>query len=206
MKGSLIILGCFAAGCVAGRLWGTTDIPMHDVSLWLLYLLMLQAGVSVGSNPQAGAAFRAASPRLVLLPAVIVGGAVIASAVASLLLRWSAGQCAAVGSACGYYSLSSILIGQLTVPDLGASLAGELATVALLANIMRELFGVVGAPLTVRFLGPSAEIAAAGVTSVDVCLPSIMRNCGESWLPAAILTGILIDLAAPFLITALLAL
>ncbi len=55
-------------------------------------------------------------------------------------------ECLAVNSACGYYSLSSILVSQLKEPSLGVAIATQLGTVALLANIFRELTTLVGAP------------------------------------------------------------
>ncbi|MDE6524867.1 MAG: lysine exporter LysO family protein, partial [Paramuribaculum sp.] len=77
----------------------------------------------------------------------------------------------------------------------------QLGTVALLANIFRELTTLVGAPLIRRWLGPEAVISSAGVTSVDVCLPAIRRWCGSSYIPSAIIHGVLIDISTPFFIS-----
>ncbi|MCI9607877.1 MAG: lysine exporter LysO family protein [Muribaculaceae bacterium] len=201
MKGSLITILCFAGGCIAG-LFISGSGSIHTISLWLLYLLMLQAGLSIGINPQLAKIIKSFSPRLLLLPLATVAGAIALSALAGVILsRWSIAQCMAAGSACGYYSLSSILIRQLTEPTIGPALAAELATVALLANILRELFALVAAPLIVKHIGPEAEIAAAGVTSVDVCFPAIKRWCGDSYIGLAILNGVLIDICTPFFIS-----
>ncbi|MDE5838744.1 MAG: lysine exporter LysO family protein [Paramuribaculum sp.] len=205
MKGSLITICCFIAGCAAGYFSQCGSDTVHTVSLWLLYLLMLQAGLSIGSNSQLPKILKSISFRLLLMPIAIVAGAILFSAIAGWILAPFFGrevtQYMAVGSACGYYSLSSLLIGNLLEPSLGVTIAAEIATVALLANIFRELFALVAAPWIVRWLSPEAEIAAAGVTAVDVCLPSIKKWCGLDYLPAAIVCGVLIDIATPFLIT-----
>lgn len=201
MKGSLVTILCFIAGCMTGLLAGADAEWIHTASLWLLYLLMLQAGLGIGSNRAIPSMIRGLSPKIVFLPIATIVGAVALSGIASLFLKWTGAQCMAVGGACGYYSLSSIMINQLTEPTLGTALASELATVALLANILRELFALVAAPVLVRKCGAEAEISAAGVTSVDVCFPAIKRWCGDEYVPAAIVSGVIIDVSTPFLIT-----
>lgn len=205
MKGSVITIICFIGGCIAGMIFGADSGVVHKISLWLLYLLMFQAGLSIGSNPQLPALMKSLNPRILLLPLAIITGAIIFSALAGALLVPFVGRSIAnymaIGSACGYYSLSSLLIGNLLEPSLGVAVAAEIATVALLANIFRELFALVAAPWIVRWFSPEAEIAAAGVTAVDVCLPAIKKWCGLDYLPAAIVCGVVIDIATPFLIT-----
>lgn len=128
--------------------------------------------------------------------------ALLFSALVSVLLtRWSVFDCLAVGSGLGYYSLSSILIMELKTPDLGAQLATELATIALLTNVIRELVALVGAPFICKYFGKLAPISVAGVTSVDVALPSIIRVSGKEMVPLAIFHGLLVDMSVPFFIS-----
>lgn len=100
----------------------------------------------------------------------------------------------------GYYSLSSILVTQLKLPTLGQQLAAELGTIALLANIFRELLALVLAPVIRRWFGPYAPVTAAGVTSVDVCLPAIGRVSGQQMIPVALFHGMMLDLSVPLLV------
>lgn len=46
-------------------------------------------------------------------------------------------------------------------PDLGAQLATELATIALLTNVIRELVALVGAPFICKYFGKLAPISVA---------------------------------------------
>ena len=85
---------------------------------------------------------------MLLVPMATIAGTLLFSALASLLLsQWSVFDCMAVGSGFAYYSLSSILITQFKEPSIGLQLATELGTIALLANIFREMMALLGAPL-----------------------------------------------------------
>lgn len=201
MKGSLTVFVCFVAGCLIG-VFIKPDFDFHRLSLILLYLLMIQVGFSIGANPMLPEILKKISVKDLLLPIGTVGGALIFSAVAALIFNeLKLSQILAVNYSCGYYSMASILINQLTAPSLGEIVAAELATIALLTNVMRELMALIFAPFLSRRLGPYAMIGAAGVTSTDVCLPAIIRYNGDSFTGIAIIHGILIDISTPFFLT-----
>ena len=202
MKQSLFVVLVFIIGCVAGSVF-ELDWDLHDASLYILYALMLQVGISVGSSDTLKEMIKNFHPKMLLLPLGTVTGTLLFSAMASLLLfryHWSATDCMAVGSGMGYYSVSSIIITQLKMESLGAQLATELGTIALLANICREISALVFAPLLVRFFGPLATISAAGVTSVDVAMPAIVRYSGKEMIPVALFHGMMLDLSVPLLV------
>lgn len=204
MKGSLTVLLCFAAGLIGGILYGNCPAWVGESSVWLLYLLMFLVGIGVGADPRLKEMLRSLRPRDLLYPvATIVGTLALTLIVAPLIPGISIGDSLAINSACGYYSLSSIVIPQMKSAEIGAAAAAELGAVALLANVLRELIALVGAPFIVRRFGPRAEISAAGVTSVDVCLPVIRRWCGDRYVAAAMLHGTLIDLSVPWMLAAL---
>ncbi len=201
MKGSLIVLAAFACGCIAG--WAFPGfIPAQGLSNLLLYALMLQVGISIGCNGNIKQIIAQLHPRYLSLPLGTAAGTLLFSAMASLLLsQWSVAECMAVGSGFGYYSLSSLLITQLKTPSVGWQLAAELGTIALLANIFREMFALLGSPLIRKYFGPLAPISAAGATSMDVTLPVIARYSGKEMVPIAILHGILMDFSVPFFVS-----
>ena len=197
MKNNLIVLAIFGIGCLAGAGFQ----PEHNWSLCILYALMLQVGIGIGSNRSLQQELKKLSPKMLLVPAATIIGTLAFSAAASLLLsQWSVFDCMAVGSGFAYYSLSSILITQFKEPSIGLQLATELGTIALLSNIIREMMSLVGAPLIRKYFGQLAPISAAGVNSMDVLLPSITRCSGKEVMPIAIFHGILIDLSVPFFV------
>lgn len=200
MKNNLIVLAIFGIGCLAGAGF-QPEANMHNWSLCILYALMLQVGIGIGSNRGLQQELKKLSPKMLLVSAATITGTLAFSAAASLLLsQWSVFDCMAVGSGFAYYSLSSILITQFKEPSIGLQLATELGTIALLSNIIREMMSLVGAPLIRKYFGQLAPISAAGVNSMDVLLPSITRCSGKEVMPIAIFHGILIDLSVPFFV------
>ena len=194
MKGSLIVILFFCVGCVMGA-FNKFQFDTHTVSMYILYALMLQVGISIGSNKNLKAIVSHLHPKMLLIPLGTIIGTLLFSALASLLLRqWSVFDCMAVGSGFAYYSLSSILITQFKEPSIGLQLATELGTIALLTNIL-------GTPIIKKYFGKLAPISAAGVNSMDVLLPSISRYSGKEMIPIAILHGILIDISVPVFVS-----
>lgn len=201
MKNSIIVFLFFCAGCLLG-FSGEIKLDAYHISLYILYALMLQVGISIGSNKNLKQIVRQIRLKMLVIPLATIIGTLLFSALASLLLsRWSVFECMAVGSGFAYYSLSSILITQFKEPSIGLQLATELGTIALLSNIIREMMALLGSPLIEKYFGKLAPISAAGVNSMDVVLPAITRYSGKEMIPVAILHGILIDFSVPLFVS-----
>lgn len=203
MKGSLLVLVFFLIGCLLGI---ADMLPLDklqgNLTLYILYALMLQVGISIGCSKNLKSIVSQLRPKFLLIPLATILGTLLFSALASLLLaRWSVFDCMAVGSGFAYYSLSSILITQFKEASLGLQLATELGTIALLSNIFREMMALLGTPLLCKYFGKLAPISAAGVNSMDVVLPMITRYSGSDMLPVAILHGLLIDMSVSFFVS-----
>lgn len=200
MKQSVIVVLMFALGCIVAG-----GQPMGNAaegwSIYILYALMFQVGVSIGCSGNMREVFARFRPKMLLLPLATLSGTLLMSAAVGLLLtRWDVMDVVAVGGGMGYYSLSSVLIAELKADTLGEQVAVELATIALLANVLREIFALTLAPLFRRFFSPFGPIAAAGVTSVDVSLPVIGRVCGQEMMAVAVFHGLVLDLSLPFML------
>ena len=195
MKGSLIVVGFFALGCVLGWSGRLPDVVIeNDITVYVLYLLMFQVGLSIGSDKKLKDILGSIRPKLLLVPFATIAGTLVFSALVSLLLtQWSVFDCLAVGSGFAYYSLSSILITQLKESSLGVQLATELGTIALMANIMREIMALLGAPLFVKYFGRLSPICAGGATTMDTTLPIITRYSGKDLVFISIFHGIIVD-------------
>ena len=196
MKGSLIIIGFFVLGtfCGVSHLIPIDIVMDSRISFYALCALMFSVGLSVGNDPQTLKNFRSLNPRLVFLPIMTILGTLAGSAVVSLILTHrSLTDCLAVGSGFGYYSLSSIFITEYKGAELG--------TIALLANISREILTLLAAPLLVRWFGNLAPISAGGATTMDTTLPIITRTAGQQFVVVSILHGFVVDFSVPFLVT-----
>ena len=105
MKNSIIVFLFFCAGCLLG-FSGEIKLDAHHISLYILYALMLQVGISIGSNKNLKQIVRQIRLKMLVIPLATIIGTLLFSAVASLLLsRWSVFECMAVGSGFAYYSL-----------------------------------------------------------------------------------------------------
>ncbi len=201
MKNALLVLGCFAVGILAGVAAGGL-FPASKAALWVLYALMLLVGMSLGSDRQLKQILRSLRPRMVLLPVGTAVGSLLGAAAAGFLLKqWGWADYLAVGSGFGYYSLSSILITQLKEASLGAAAAAQLGTVALLSNMIREMFTLLFTPLLVKYFGRLAPICAGGVTSMDATLPVIAKYCGKDLVFLAVFHGVVLDISVPFFVS-----
>lgn len=195
MRGSLIIVAFFIAGLLLAR-WGWIPLSLSegDVSIWALYALMFLVGISIGSDTQALKAIRGQHWKILWVPVATWAGTLAGTALASLLLpSRNLADCLAVGSGFGYYSLSSIFITEYRGAELG--------TIALAANIIREIITLLGAPLLVCWFGKLAPICAGGATTMDTTLPVITRFSGKEFVVISIFHGFIVDFSVPFLVT-----
>lgn len=194
MRDSLIILLTFVCGVFFARSgFGPDWLKTPDASLYALWLLMILVGLSVGLDRRLERVFRTLRPSTLLLPLGTTIGTFAGAWLAAFVLALSVADCLAVGAGFGYYSLSSVFITQYRGPELG--------TVALVANILRELFTLLLAPLIVRFAGPASLISCGGCTTMDTTLPVIARYAGPDWIIPAIVHAMILDFSVPFWVT-----
>ncbi len=195
MKGSLITLSFFALGCLLGSVVGARPLgEALDLSFVALCALMACVGFGLGNDPDTLKKFRHLDFRMALLPLVTIAGTLCGAASAMILLpHLRLFDILAVGSGFGYYSLSSIFITEYRGAALG--------TTALLANVLREIFTLLLAPLMARYFGRLAPISAGGATSMDTTLPVITQTAGSEYVPVSVYHGVLVDFSVPFLVS-----
>lgn len=195
MKGSLIIVGFFILGIAAGLSGMVPEsIIDGDLTFYALCALLLCVGIGIGSDRNIVTKFKSLDVRMALLPLGTALGTFAGSLVVSFILSGrSPLDCLAVGSGFGYYSLSSIFITEYKGTELG--------TIALLANIIREMVTLLLSPVLAKVFGPLAPISSGGVTSMDTTLPIIMASSGEQYSAVSIFHGFILDFSIPFLVT-----
>ncbi|MDL2279858.1 lysine exporter LysO family protein [Desulfovibrio sp. OttesenSCG-928-G11] len=200
LAGSARILGCFVAGIALTLLAPAPAwLTRSDLASLALYLLVFSVGIGLGADLRAFRVLRVLRFKVLAVPLLIVAGSGLGALCAALLLpglSFREGLC--VGMGLGYYSLSSIIIENAGQPAL--------ASVALMANILREVMAILAAPLLARFCGPLSTVGAAGATAMDTTLPIIARFSGEGAAIVAVFSGMCLTLLVPFLVTAALSL
>lgn len=196
MKGSLIIVAFFIVGAICGYA-GVIDIDRlgFDLSFVALAALIFCVGISIGHNiNDIRTNLRTLGARMLLLPvATILGTMAGCIAVSAMMPSRSMTDVLAVGAGFGYYSLSSIFITEYRGAELG--------TIALLANIFREIITLLCAPLLCKVFGPLAPISSGGATSMDTTLPIITAASGKKFAVLSVYHGFVVDFSVPFLVT-----
>lgn len=186
-KASLALLLGFFIGKIALQM----DVAQGFSSWYLLLLFIFMIGIELSITTFSRAWL---SWKILVVPIAAIIGTCIASALNYLVLspqyKWN--EILALGQGYGWYSMSSILIAQLD--------STQLATIALLTDLFREIIAI----LLMYLLGwryPRSVISSAGATSMDATLPMVKQSCGTAYVPHAMVSGLVLSLLAPLLIT-----
>lgn len=194
MKGSLFVVGFFVIGLLGGiEKMVPAWLLNGEVSFVALCGLLLFVGLGIGLNPEMKKEVRSLSPRMALLPVVTIIGSWLGALLIWTVLHRTLSDCMAINSGFAYYSLSSIFITEYRGAELG--------TIALLANIIREMLTLLGAPLMARWFGPLAPISAGGATTMDTTLPILSQTVGQRYVALSIYHGFVVDFTVPFLVS-----
>lgn len=194
MKGSLIVMGFFVIGLLGGiEKMVPSWLLDGDVSFVALCGLLLFVGLGIGLNPEMKKEVRSLSPRMALLPVVTIIGSWLGALLIWTVLHRTLSDCMAINSGFAYYSLSSIFITEYRGAELG--------TIALLANIIREMLTLLGASLMARWFGPLAPISVGGATTMDTTLPILSQTLGQRYIALSIYHGFVVDFTVPFLVS-----
>ncbi len=200
MKGSLYILLFFACGIFVGTLEIIPDQMGDDLLTYALYIMLVLAGMCMGFDTRNFLIIRNFGFKIILLPVGSILGTAFGALVAwfalgALQYGLSLRDVMGVGAGFGYYSLSSVMIAKFGNAELGS--------VALIANVSRELLTLLFAPILVRYAGGLAPVAAGGATTMDTCMPVIARYAGEEYAIMGVFSGMVLTMAVPIFVTAL---
>ncbi len=195
MKGSIILVSFFVVGLFLGINFDSlAELCSGKLSSYILYVMMLIVGMSLGCDKGALNALRNQSKRVIFLPVGTVLGTLFGAAlVYPLVSSMEFKDTLAVASGLGYYSLSSILLTEYRGAEVG--------TIALLANVVREVTTILTAPLMVRYFNKLSTVSAAGAASIDTLLPIITRFSGKEFVVVAIFHGLVMEITVPILVT-----
>lgn len=195
MKGTFVIVACFVAGIAASYF---LSIPSWSYSSGfqtaVLALLLFLVGVGIGGEDGLSSIFLNLSPAILFLPFLIVLGSLGGGYLASLFMpNLTSSEGVAIASGMGYYSLSSILLSKLCNEQIGS--------MALIANLFREISTILLFPIIAKVFGRFGGIASGGATSMDTTLPLIVRYSGKEMAVVAIYSGLVITLLVPLIIS-----
>lgn len=189
-----LIMGTILLGIIAGKIgilayW----LPYLDnISSLALAILLFGVGIELGRNKEIWQRLWQTGWKIVLVPAAVIAGTLIGSAIIGLLLEMPMNESTAVGAGFGWYSLSAGLIAKIYNVELG--------TIAFLANVFRELIAVMTIPFLARYFGGYLPIGPGGATTMDTTLPIINRMCGQEVALVAFISGAILSILVPVLV------
>ena len=76
MKGSLIVVAFFCVGCLIGAA-NEFRFSTHNVSMYVLYALMLQVGIGIGCNRQLKELIKSLRFKMLLVPVATITGTLL---------------------------------------------------------------------------------------------------------------------------------
>lgn len=184
---------CLLLGVCCG-LWifpSEVSALISGLSDWILYLLMFLVGISVGLNKLAFRKIREYHLRILIIPFGIALGSVLGGILGGLVLGMPLCDSVPITAAMGWYSLSGVLMTDLSGPGAGA--------IAFLCNLLREILSFLLIPVIAKHLGYYAAMAPAGATSEDTTLPMFVRYTNEEIVVMAVLNGAICSALVPVL-------
>lgn len=185
---------CLVAGVFLGNgiLSQETVDFLTGHSETVLYVLMFSVGISVGANRGVFKKLKEHHLKILLIPIGIIIGSIAGGFVCSLFMGESLRDSLMIVSGLGWYSLSGILITDLSGAKIG--------TIAFLCNLLREIFSFLIIPFVAKYFNGYTAIAPAAATSEDTTLPMLMKYTSGEVVMMAVLNGIICSAAVPILI------
>jgi len=162
-----------------------------------LYLLLFLVGMDMGRQGTVVSDIKAAGFQVLLIPVVVAAGSLAAAALTGLVLDIGPKDAMAVAAGFGWYSLAPSLLAPYSLP---------VSAVCFLANVMREVFAILAIPLVARRIGFVESVALPGAAAMDTVLPVVIGATHERITIYSFTSGVILSLAVPLLVSAIVAL
>lgn len=181
---------------ILGVLYGLSGLTFIDFIVenkeYVLYFLMFLVGISIGLNKGILKKLKEYHFKVFIIPFGIITGSILGGVVCSYLLNIDMNITTAISSGLGWYSLSGIMITNLTNATYGS--------ITFLSNLMREIFSFFCIPLVAKYLNYLTCIAPAGATSEDTTLSMMIKYTNEETVVLSVLNGMICSTLVPILI------
>ena len=202
MAGSVLALwlvGAVALGMLAGYFLVPDAIVAYcgQVIDLGLYLLLFLVGMDMGRQGTVVSDIKTAGFKVLLIPVAVAAGSLAAAALAGLALEIGPKDAMAVAAGFGWYSLAPSLLAPYSLP---------VSAVCFLANVMREVFAILTIPLVARRIGFVESVALPGAAAMDTVLPVVIGATHERITIYSFTSGVILSLAVPLLVSAIVAL
>ncbi|SPL71390.1 lysine exporter LysO family protein [Acinetobacter stercoris] len=179
-----------AIGAAIGLAVNQLNLDVAFNSWYLLLVFILLIGVELAYTHFDRSWL---SIKILFVPLAAFIGSTLAALLCIFILKdYSWNELVALSQGYGWYSMSGILVTQIHSAELGG--------IALLTDLFREIVAIL-LMYTVGWRFPRSAISSAGATSMDVTLAMVKQSCGTRYVPHAMMSGLILTLIAPLLIS-----
>jgi uncharacterized membrane protein YbjE (DUF340 family) len=191
---SALLLSCVVLGVLAGVFAiPETLVPfLSGATHYVLLAVLFGVGLELGHTRGLIIRLKQVSPVSLLLPLTSGVGSLVGGLIGGLMLGSGVYAGLAIGAGFGWYSLSSVII---------ADFAGaELAALAFLTNVFREIIAIVTMPILFRRGFGLAAVTPGGATTMDTTLAIVSKMAGQETTIVAFYHGLVLSLLVPLLV------
>ncbi len=185
---------------IAGLLFGfflAPDVLINAAGIIItasLVFLIFTVGIDLGKQENLFADIKREGFGVLLIPIAVILGTLFFGGLTALVLPYDLGEMLAISAGMGWYTL---------VPAMLMDYSNELSAVSFLHNVLRELGGIILIPIVAKRIGWLETISLPGAASMDVCLPLIERTTGPKVAIYSFMSGAVLSIAIPFMVTAI---
>lgn len=164
-----------------------------QISTWnLLLVFMFLIGLDLAYSPLDRSWL---SWKILLVPlGCIVGSLLGAFVTATLIQDISLKDLIMLSQGYGFYSMTGIVVTELKNAHFGS--------IALMNDLFREILAIV-LMYMIGWRYPRSAISSAGATAMDVTLPMVKQACGNDFIPHAMVSGFILSVLAPVVVSIL---
>lgn len=179
-----------AIGFLLNLLLQHLHIQVHISSWYLLLIFMFVIGVDLAFSPLDRSWL---NWKMLLVPMGCVVGSIAGAFISTFFIHnIQIKDLIMLSQGYGFYSMTGIVITELKNAELGS--------IALMNDLFREIFSIL-LMYAIGWRYPKSAISAAGATAMDATLPMVKQACGNQFIPHAIVSGFVLTLLAPVVIS-----
>lgn len=184
-----------AVGYGLAELFNLFHYTLH-ISTWnLLLIFMFLIGLDLAYSPLDRSWL---NWKILLVPIACIIGSILGAIFVSFFIQSiSLKDLIMLSQGYGFYSMTGIVVTELKNAQLGS--------IALMNDLFREIFAIVFMYL-IGWRYPRSAISSAGATAMDVTLPMVKQACGNAFIPHAMVSGFVLSVLAPIVVSILAAL
>jgi len=163
------------------------------ISTWnLLLAFMFMIGLDLAYSPLDRSWL---NWKILLVPLGCIAGSLLGAFVTATLIQdISLKDLIMLSQGYGFYSMTGIVVTELKNAHLGS--------IALMNDLFREILAIVFMYI-IGWRYPRSAISSAGATAMDVTLPMVKQACGNDFIPHAMVSGFILSILAPILVSVL---